>query len=178
LKTKASKRKSARPSQLPSSPGKRAPGKAGDTPGVDQKAAPAPVEPAGESPPVPPIATQSAEVLARLWSVVEAKQGHPARASHAARLLRRGMPYVAQKLGEEAVECVVELLGGDKQAIVLESADLLYHLVAAWVAAGVPPEDVWNELNRRIQLGNGTGGASRRPLNRSRARAAGTSKIP
>ena len=69
--------------------------------------------------------------------------------SHSARLLARGSAKVAQKLGEEAVECVIEAALGHRPEIVLESADVLYHLLVVWVDAGVRPEEVWAELRRR-----------------------------
>ena len=71
------------------------------------------------------------------------------RCRHSARLLARGTAKVAQKLGEEAVECVIEAALGNRAATVLESADLLYHLMVVWVDAGIRPEEVWAELARR-----------------------------
>lgn len=56
---------------------------------------------------------------------------------------------IAQKFGEEAVECLIEAVAGRKDLLVGESADLLYHLVVLWVDAGVTPEEVWAELRRR-----------------------------
>ena len=56
---------------------------------------------------------------------------------------------MAQKFGEEAVECLIEAVAGNAQALVGESADVLYHLLVMWVAAGVEPAQVWAELARR-----------------------------
>jgi phosphoribosyl-ATP pyrophosphohydrolase len=69
--------------------------------------------------------------------------------SHSARLLSRGTAKIAQKFGEEAVECLIEAVGGDTGALVAESADVLYHLLVMWVNAGIRPEAVWAELQRR-----------------------------
>jgi phosphoribosyl-ATP pyrophosphohydrolase len=69
--------------------------------------------------------------------------------SHSARLLSRGAGKVAQKFGEEAIECLIEGASGNHDALVAESADVLYHLVVLWVANGVRPEEVWRELKRR-----------------------------
>ena len=49
---------------------------------------------------------------------------------------------MAKKLAEEAIEVVIDAVNGDKDAVVRESADLLYNLSVLWVAAGVRPEDV------------------------------------
>jgi len=69
--------------------------------------------------------------------------------SHSARLLSRGTAKIAQKFGEEAVECLIEATLGNHRALVAESADVLYHLIVLWVNAGVRPEEVWAELQRR-----------------------------
>ena len=89
------------------------------------------------------------DVLDRLFSVVlQRRTASPAR-SHSARLLSRGTAKVAQKFGEEAVECLIEAVAGNRDALVGESADVLYHLMVMWVAAGVDPAQVWSELQRR-----------------------------
>ena len=91
----------------------------------------------------------SAEVLERLWLVVMARRHADPAVSHSARLLSRGIPKVAQKFGEEAVECLIEAVAGNHEALIGESADVLYHLIVLWVASGLRPEEVWAELARR-----------------------------
>jgi phosphoribosyl-ATP pyrophosphohydrolase len=63
--------------------------------------------------------------------------------------LRAGRAKMAKKLAEEAVEVVIDAMHGQPEAVVRESADLLYNLVVLWVHAGVRPEDVWAEMRRR-----------------------------
>lgn len=90
--------------------------------------------------------------LDRLYeAILAAKQADPGR-SRTARLLRAGRAKMAKKLVEEAVEVVIDVINGNSDAVVCESADLIYHLVALWVAAGVRPEDVWAEMRRRERL--------------------------
>jgi phosphoribosyl-ATP pyrophosphohydrolase len=61
---------------------------------------------------------------------------------------------MAKKLAEEAIEVVIDAVNGDTDAVVRESADLLYNLTVLWAAAGVRPEDVWREMERReLMLG-------------------------
>lgn len=69
--------------------------------------------------------------------------------SWTAKLLGKGTGACAQKLGEEAVETVIAAMSGDKQAIISESADLLYHWLVLLQATGVDAEEVFNELSRR-----------------------------
>ena len=56
---------------------------------------------------------------------------------------------MAKKLAEEAVEVVIDAMHGQTEAVVRESADLLYNLVVLWVQLGVLPDDVWAEMRRR-----------------------------
>ena len=72
--------------------------------------------------------------------------------SRTARLLRAGRSKMAKKLAEEAVEVVIDAMHGRTDAVIRESADLLYNLVVLWVASGVHPEDVWKEMERRERL--------------------------
>src|SRR5271167_2721248 len=98
----------------------------------------------------PPLALgPAAAVLDRLWSVVVSRRGADPAISHSARLLSRGTTKVAQKFGEEAVECLIEAVAGNRDAVIAESADVLYHLIVLWVSADVSPDEVWTELKRR-----------------------------
>lgn len=117
-----------------------------------------------------------ATVLDRLWETVERRRvAGNATTSHSARLMARGTDKVAQKLGEEAVECVIEAVRGNRAATVLESADVLYHLVVLWVDAGIRPEEVWAELRRREGI-SGIAEKAARP--KGIVRAAQTTKLP
>ena len=98
---------------------------------------------------VPASDGQSAEVIDRLWTTVLSRRSADPAKSHSAGLLARGTAKVAQKFGEEAVECLIEAVAENPAAVITESADVLYHLVVLWVAAGVEPTDVWAELRRR-----------------------------
>jgi phosphoribosyl-ATP pyrophosphohydrolase len=91
----------------------------------------------------------AAAVLDRLWSVVVGRRGADPAVSHSARLLSRGTAKVAQKFGEEAVECLIEAVASNRDAVITESADVLYHLIVLWVSADVSPDEVWAELKRR-----------------------------
>ena len=102
------------------------------------------------SPPPAPLALgPSSDVLDRLWTVVMDRRNADPAVSHSARLLSRGTAKVAQKFGEEAVECLIEAATGNRDALIGESADVLYHLIVVWVNAGIRPEEVWAELKRR-----------------------------
>ena len=117
------------------------------------------------------------EVLDRLHAVVLSRRTADPAISHSARLLGRGPAKVAQKFGEEAVECLIEAVGGNRDALIGESADVLYHLLVVWVSAGVDPQDVWAELQRREGVSGLAEKASRSKL-LPRSLGIGTTKIP
>jgi phosphoribosyl-ATP pyrophosphohydrolase len=87
--------------------------------------------------------------LDRLWQVIQSRRGGDPQTSYTARLFSRGRAKIAQKLGEEAIEAVIEGVGNNPAALVGESADLLYHLLVLWAAGGISPGDVAAELTRR-----------------------------
>jgi phosphoribosyl-ATP pyrophosphohydrolase len=84
-------------------------------------------------------------------AVIAARHADPAT-SRTARLLRSGRAKMAKKLAEEAVEVVIDAMHGSREAVVKESADLIYNLVVLWVSAGVAPKEVWKEMERRERL--------------------------
>jgi phosphoribosyl-ATP pyrophosphohydrolase len=90
--------------------------------------------------------------LDRLYEAVMAARTADPASSRTARLLRAGRSKMAKKLAEEAVEVVIDAMNGQSDAVVRESADLLYNLVVLWVASGVHPKDVWTEMERRERL--------------------------
>lgn len=90
--------------------------------------------------------------IARLFQAAQASRYDDPSTSRTARLLRAGRSKMAKKLAEEAVEVVIDALHGGREAVVKESADLIYNLVVLWVAAGISPDDVWKEMDRRERL--------------------------
>jgi phosphoribosyl-ATP pyrophosphohydrolase len=95
------------------------------------------------------LATVGDHVLDRLYLVIEGRKGADPDTSYTARLFSRGRQQIAKKLGEEAVEAVIEGVRGDRPKLVGESADMLYHLLTLWASLGVKPRSVWTELARR-----------------------------
>jgi phosphoribosyl-ATP pyrophosphohydrolase len=90
--------------------------------------------------------------LERLYlAVIAAKDLDPA-ISRTARLFQRGPAKMAKKLAEEAIEVVIDAVNRNPDAVIRESADLLYNLTVLWASAGVEPEDVWREMERREDL--------------------------
>ena len=90
-----------------------------------------------------------AEVLERLFAVIESRKGADPESSYTAKLFAKGLKKITQKLGEESAETMVAALVEDDEALAGESADLLYHLLVLWAARGVKPEQVWAKLAER-----------------------------
>jgi phosphoribosyl-ATP pyrophosphohydrolase len=90
--------------------------------------------------------------ITRLHQAVLAAQGGDPALSRTAKLLQAGRAKMAKKLAEEAVEVVIDAMNGQRDAVIRESADLIYNLVVLWVSAGILPQDVWDEMERRERL--------------------------
>lgn len=90
--------------------------------------------------------------LERLYLAVLAARDLDPATSRTARLFQRGPSKMAKKLAEEAIEVVIDAVNRDTEAVVRESADLLYNLTVLWASAGVRPEDVWREMARREDM--------------------------
>ena len=87
--------------------------------------------------------------LTELYAIIEARRGGDPATSYVAKTLARGRAKLAQKVGEEAVETVIAAIEGDRDAIISESADLIFHLLMLWSDAGIAPADVTAALEKR-----------------------------
>jgi phosphoribosyl-ATP pyrophosphohydrolase len=89
------------------------------------------------------------QILDELYGVIESRKGADPTTSRTATLFDRGIAKIAQKVGEEAVETLIEAVRGDKERLAEESADLLYHLLVLWADQDVRPDAIWEALARR-----------------------------
>lgn len=93
--------------------------------------------------------TTTPDTLSRLEQVIRERAKAAAGESYVASLNARGLPVIARKLGEEAVEAVVAALSGDDGELVGEAADVLFHLMVLLGHRGIALEAVMAELERR-----------------------------
>lgn len=91
----------------------------------------------------------TAAVLDRLYTVIEGRKGADADTSYTAKLFAKGRKKIAQKVGEEGVECALAAVSEGRDEVVSESADLLYHLLVLWADLGLDPAEVWSKLAQR-----------------------------
>ncbi len=87
--------------------------------------------------------------LDRLFATILARKDADPASSYTAKLLADGKLKIAKKLGEEAVETALAAVAQDNAALAAESADLLYHLLVLWAAAGLTPDEVYAALEAR-----------------------------
>ena len=88
-------------------------------------------------------------VLDRLYAVVISRKDADPDRSYTAALFRDGPAGIARKVGEEAVETLIEAMADNPERLAEESADLLFHLLILWAARGVEPGEVWRALEAR-----------------------------
>ncbi len=88
-------------------------------------------------------------ILSRLYETILTRKGGDPTSSYVASLFAKGNLKIAQKVGEEATETVLAAAGGNKQEIISESADLLFHLLVLWAEHNITPAEIAAELEKR-----------------------------
>jgi phosphoribosyl-ATP pyrophosphohydrolase len=88
----------------------------------------------------------------RLYASVLAARNRDPALSRTSKLFRDGVQKMAKKLLEEAIEVGLDAVQMNREAVILESADVLYHLAVIWAECGVAPHDVFGEIDRRERL--------------------------
>ena len=96
--------------------------------------------------------TRGMDTLSRLAATIAARRDADPETSWVAQLHQRGLPVIARKLGEEAIETVIAALSGSREDLVGEAADTLFHLLVLLDAKGVSLAEVLAELERREGL--------------------------
>ncbi len=89
------------------------------------------------------------DTLQRLAATIESRKGGDPDLSWTARMLAKGPEKAAEKFGEEAIEAVIEAVKGDRERLISEAGDVLYHLLVMLAARDVTLEEVLAELDSR-----------------------------
>ena len=90
--------------------------------------------------------------IERLYrQIMDQRDASPAT-SRTAKLMQDGLGKMAKKVAEEAIEVSLDAVSGNRQALIRESADLVYNLAVLWAACDVEPDHVWQEMARRERL--------------------------
>ena len=96
------------------------------------------------------MAREHDDILQAIYQVICERQANPAENSYTASLMAKGIDKVLKKVGEEAAELVIAGKGGERQEIIYETADLLFHTLVLLGFYGIEPAEVYGELRRRF----------------------------
>ena len=92
---------------------------------------------------------ESQGFIRELEAVVKGRHEQMPEKSYTTSLFKAGTPRMAQKVGEEAVETVIEAVKGDDERMIYEASDLIYHLLVLLVSKGYGISDLEKELVKR-----------------------------
>jgi phosphoribosyl-ATP pyrophosphohydrolase len=95
------------------------------------------------------MSNNNIEFISDLEAIIESRRDADAGSSYTKQLFDRGTPYIAQKVGEEAVELAIAAVLGDQKHTIEEASDLLYHLLVLLSANNIKLADIANELADR-----------------------------
>ncbi|NLJ88356.1 MAG: bifunctional phosphoribosyl-AMP cyclohydrolase/phosphoribosyl-ATP diphosphatase HisIE [Epulopiscium sp.] len=95
------------------------------------------------------INDESFHVLQQVYEVIEDRRKNPKEGSYTNYLFDKGIDKMLKKVGEETAEVIIASKNNDKEEIVYEMSDLLYHMMVVMVQTGVKWEDLCKELNKR-----------------------------
>lgn len=93
---------------------------------------------------------RGAEIISRVFAAIEDRRKHRPPGSYVASLFEKGKDAILGKVAEESGELILAAKGEDRQAIVHEAADLIFHALVAMAESGIRPGDVYAELARRF----------------------------
>jgi len=89
-------------------------------------------------------------IIEELYATLKNRKAADPAESYVAALYAKGTDKIAEKVGEEAIETIIEAVKGDLEKLKSESADLLFHLMVLWADQGIAPDDVFTILEERL----------------------------
>ncbi len=105
----------------------------------------------GERSCFPEASSRIGATLQNLETVIQSRKKEMPAGSYTTELFRKGVARIAQKVGEEAVELSIAAQYNDKQRIMEETADLLYHTIVLLAEKGITMQDIYRELGKRVK---------------------------
>ena len=92
------------------------------------------------------------DIIGAVYRVIQERKANPSDSSYTASLMAKGIDKILKKIGEEATEVVIAGKGGERQQIVYETADLIFHNLVLLGFYDIDPEEVYAELRRRFGI--------------------------
>jgi len=90
------------------------------------------------------------DIIQSVYKVILERKANPSENSYTASLMAKGIDKILKKVGEEATELIIAGKGGERQEIVHETADLIFHTLVLLAFHGIDPEEIYAELRRRF----------------------------
>ena len=87
-------------------------------------------------------------ILKELYSILKQRKKLSEEQSYTSHLTKNP-ELLAKKIGEESSELIIDFVKKNKDGVIKESADLIYHVLVIWVSLGINPEEIWKELSSR-----------------------------
>ncbi|WP_406655895.1 phosphoribosyl-ATP diphosphatase [Methanolobus sp. ZRKC2] len=90
-------------------------------------------------------------ILNEIYDVILERKSNPVENSYVCSLLshRKGIDKILEKVGEESIETILAVKGNNKEEMIYESSDLLFHLMVMFVAKGITLDEIAEELKKR-----------------------------
>ncbi|WP_407355090.1 phosphoribosyl-ATP diphosphatase [Methanolobus sp. WCC5] len=97
------------------------------------------------------MADTDLSIFDELYGIIQDRKENPVQNSYVCSLLdhRKGIDKILEKVGEEAIETILAVKGNNREEIIYESSDLLFHLMVMFVAKGISLEEIATELKKR-----------------------------
>ena len=91
------------------------------------------------------------EIIKEVFNVLTQRKTSSEKQSYTSHLIKNP-ELLAKKIGEESSELIIDFIKKNKQGAIIESADLIYHILVIWVSLGINPEEIWKELSSRTTI--------------------------
>ena len=88
------------------------------------------------------------QIMKELFTLLSKRKKTSEKKSYTYHLIRNP-ELLAKKIGEESSELIIDFVKKNKQGVIRESADLIYHILVIWISLGINPEEIWSELSSR-----------------------------
>ena len=88
------------------------------------------------------------QIIKELFTILTQRKKTSEKKSYTSHLIKNP-ELLAKKIGEESSELIIDSVKKNKQGVIKESADLIYHILVVWVSLDITPDEIWNELSSR-----------------------------
>jgi len=94
------------------------------------------------------VTKMNEQIIKDLFTILTQRKNTNEKQSYTSFLIKNP-ELLAKKIGEESSELIIDFIKNNKEGVIKESADLIYHILVVWISLGVNPDEIWNELSTR-----------------------------